>query len=289
MTSATTSGSAAPAVTVDLGVAAERADRFAQLHRLGPAERPLIAANAFDAGSAKILAHLGYHALATTSAGFANTLGRRDGEVSHNEAIAHGAAISAATTLPVSADLEHGYASAPEDVAETVTMAAGSGLAGCSIEDWDPVSGMIYDLGLARARIEAAADAAHRGPVRLVLTARAENHFRHVDDLVDTIARLQAYQAAGADVLYAPAIVERDEIARILDAVDIPVNVLAIPGVPPIAELAELGVARVTVGSGFALVAQAALVTAARELLEHGTYGWWDSAAPAFGVKAAFE
>lgn len=270
----------------ELVAAADRAARFAELHRPGT---PLLMANAWDAGSAKILAHLGYAALATTSAGFANSLGRHDGGVTRDEAIAHGADLAAATALPVSADLEHGFATSPEDVAETITLAAASGLAGCSIEDWDPDEQAIYDLGLASERVAAAAEAAHAGPVRLLLTARAENHFRRVDDLDDTIARLQAYQAAGADVAYAPGISTAEQITCVVEAVDVPVNVIIFPGVPPIAELAELGVARISVGSGFALAAHGALAAAAQELLEHGTYGFWEGAARATTLRAAFD
>ena len=270
----------------DLAAAAERAARFAELHRPGT---PLLMANAWDAGSAKILTHLGYAALATTSAGFANSLGRHDGSVTRDEAITHGADLAAATPLPVSADLEHGFATRPEDVAETVALAAASGLAGCSIEDWDKEAQAIYELALARDRIAAAADAAHSGTVRLVLTARAENHFRQVDDLDDTVARLQAYQAAGADVVYAPGISTVEQITRVVDAVDVPVNVLVFPGVPTVAELGDLGVARVSVGGGFALAAHGALAAAARELLEQGTYGFWEGAATATRLRAAFD
>lgn len=266
--------------------AAGKAGHFAELHR---SHTPLLMANAWDAGSAKILAYLGFHALATTSAGFANSLGRHDGGVSRDEAVAHGALLAAATPLPVSADLENGYADAPEEVAATVTLAASSGLAGCSIEDWDPRSNTFYATGFAAERITAAAEAAHAGPERLVLTARADNHFHGVDDLDDTIARLQAYQAAGADVLYAPAIKSRHDIERVVRSVDRPVNVLVFPGVPPIAELGELGVARVSVGSGFSLAAFGALGAAARELLEQGTYGFWEQAGTGMRLKPAFD
>ena len=271
---------------IDLTLAAERAGTFAALHQRGS---PLLMANAWDPGSAKILAHLGYSALATTSAGFANALGRHDGQVTREEAIAHGADLAATTPLPVSADLEHGFATDPDGVAETVAAAASSGLAGCSIEDWDPDGEVIYDHQLAIDRVAAAAEAAHRGPVRLVLTARAENHFRRVDDFDDTLARLQAYAAAGADVVYAPGISSADQIKTIVDNVAVPVNVLVFPGVPPISELAELGVARVSVGSGFALVAHGALAAAARELLEQGTYRFWDGAGAARELRAAFD
>jgi 2-methylisocitrate lyase-like PEP mutase family enzyme len=270
----------------DLATAAERAAHFAGLHRPGT---PLLMANAWDRGSAKILAHLGFAALATTSAGFANSLGRHDGGVTRDEAIAHGADLAAATALPVSADLEHGYATPPDEVAETVARAATSGLAGCSIEDWDPGEQVIYELGLATERVTAAVEAAHAGPVRLVLTARAENHIRSVDDLDDTIARIQAYEAAGADVVYAPGISTPEQVTRLVTAVTVPVNVLVFPGVPAIAELAELGVARVSVGSGFALVAHGALAAAARELQEQGTYGFWEVAASGTQLRAAFD
>ncbi len=270
----------------DLAAAAERATHFAELHRPGT---PLLMANAWDVGSAKILAHLGYAALATTSSGFANSLGRHDGGVTRDEAIAHGADLAAATPLPMSADFENGFAHTPEDVAANVTLAGTTGLAGLSIEDWNPQERVIYDAGLARDRVAAAATAAHAGPVRLVLTARAENLIRGVDDLDDTIARLQAYQAAGADVLFAPGIITTEQITRVVEAVDVPVSVLVRPGVPPIAELAKLGVARVSVGGGFALTAYGALAAAARELLEQGTYGFWEVAATGTKLRAAFD
>jgi 2-methylisocitrate lyase-like PEP mutase family enzyme len=264
---------------------AQRAAAFARSHH-GPA--PLLMANAWDVGGAKLLAHIGFPALATTSAGFANSLGRRDGMVTRDEAIGHAAALAAATDVPVSADLENCFGDSPEDVAETVALAAASGIAGCSIEDWDPGDKSFYDIGLASDRVAAAAEAAHSGPVRLVLTARADNHFRRVDDLDDTIARLQAYERAGADVLYAPGVTDRDDIARIVDAVGPPVNVLVLPGTPPLSELTELGVARISVGSGFALTAYGALIEAGRELLERGTYDFWELAGKAHELRSAF-
>jgi 2-methylisocitrate lyase-like PEP mutase family enzyme len=181
----------------------EKAARFLELHRPG---NPLLLPNPWDQGSARLLASLGFQALATTSSGFAATLGRLDGAVSRDEALAHAAAVVAATELPVSADLENGFADDPAIVALTVVLAVETGLAGCSLEDFtgnedEP----IYDIGLAVERVAAAAEAAHAGPVRLVLTARAENYLYERPDLADTITRLQAYQAAGADVLYARA------------------------------------------------------------------------------------
>jgi 2-methylisocitrate lyase-like PEP mutase family enzyme len=270
----------------DLAAAAERAVRFAELHRAGT---PLLMANAWDIGSAKILAHLGYQALATTSSGFANSLGRNDGGVTRDEAIAHGAALAAATLFPVSADLEHCFASSPEGAAETVALAAASGLAGCSIEDWDRDDRTLYDAGLARDRVAAAAEAAHAGPVRLVLTARAENLIRGVDDLDDTIARLQAYAAAGADVVFAPGVASAEQIGRLVEAVDVPVSVLVRAGMPRVAELAELGVARVSVGGAFALAAYGALAAAANELLSDGTYGYFDGVVAAVPLRSAFD
>jgi 2-methylisocitrate lyase-like PEP mutase family enzyme len=261
---------------------ADRADRFLALHRQ---EAPLLIPNPWDAGSAKVLASLGYEALATTSGGFAATLGRLDGSVSRDEAIAHSAAIVEATELPVSADLENGFADEPEAIAETVRLALGAGLAGCSIEDYtrgrdDP----IYDIERAAERVRAAAEAAHAGPVHLVLTARAENHLHDRSDLADTIARLQAYQEAGADVLYAPGLLDIGDIRQVVSSVDRPVNVLALPGAPAVAELAAVGVKRVSVGSGFAYAAFAGLVEAARELHDDGTYGFWERAGA--GVRA---
>lgn len=261
------------------------AGRFLALHR-GP--EPLLLANAWDAGTAKALGFLGFQALATTSAGHAATLGRRDGGVTRDEAIAHAAQLVSATDLPVSADLEDGFADDPEHSAETVRLAVEVGLAGCSVEDWSRDRRTILDLGLARAKMAAAAEAAHGGDRKLVLTGRAENHFRGVDDLGDTIARLQAYQEAGVDVVYAPGLTAAADIRAVVESVDVPVNVLALPGVPPVPELGRLGVARVSVGSGFSLAAYGALVTAARELLDEGTYGFWHQAGEAAVVRGAF-
>lgn len=263
------------------------ADRFLALHRPG---QPLLLPNPWDAGSARVLASLGFEALATTSSGFAGTLGRPDGSVTRDEAIAHAAAIVAATRLPVSADLEDGFADDPEEVARTVAAAIGAGLAGCSIEDStrrpdDPV----YDPGLAADRVTAAAETAHAGARRLVLTARAENYLYDRGDLADTIARLQRYSQAGADVLYAPGLTGADDIRAVVDSVDKPVNVLAMPGTPAVAELAGLGVARISVGGAFAYAALGALVEAATELRDTGTYGYLrDSAAGRRAARSAF-
>jgi 2-methylisocitrate lyase-like PEP mutase family enzyme len=250
----------------------EKAARFLDLHRPGS---PLLLPNPWDQGSAKVLAALGFQALATTSSGFAATLGRLDGSVSRDEALAHAAAVVAATELPVSADLESCFADDAAGVARTVTLAVEAGLAGCSLEDsTGDEDEPIYDIGVAAERVAAAAEAAHAGPVRLVLTARAENYLHGRLDLADTIARLQAYQAAGADVLYAPGLKSLADIRRVVAEVDRPVNVLAVAGAPPVGELAEAGVSRVSVGGAFAFAALGALADAAAELRDQGTYGY---------------
>ena len=253
---------------------------FLDLHRGD--DLPLLIPNPWDAGSARVLASLGFRALATTSSGFAATLGRLDYAVTRDEALAHAEQIVGATDLPVSADLENGFADAPDEVARTVELARATGLAGCSIEDStgrddDP----IYEQSLATERIAAAVAA--KGD--LVLTARAENHLWGRDDLGDTIARLQAYEAAGADVVYAPGLRRIEAIAAVVEAVGVPVNVLAIPGGPTVAELRDAGVARVSVGGSFAFAALGALVEAATELRDEGTYGYGERARA--GGKAA--
>lgn len=249
---------------------------FRNLHQ---GEDILLLPNAWDPGSARLLASLGFRALATTSSGFAATLGRLDGSVSREEALAHCRAISAATDLPVTADLENGFADDPRGVGETVAMAAETGVAGCSIEDFTGNrEAPIYDLPLALERVAAAVESAHAGPRPLVLTARAENHLHGVDDLEDTIARLRAYAAAGADVLYAPGLSRLEDIRVVVAAVDRPLNVLALPGCPSVRELAAAGVRRVSVGGAFAFVAMAALVEAATELRDSGTYGFMERA-----------
>jgi 2-methylisocitrate lyase-like PEP mutase family enzyme len=210
---------------------ADRAKRFLALH---DREKPLLLPNPWDPGSAKLLASLGFEALATTSSGAAATLGRPDGAMTAVEAIASAAEIVEATELPVSADLENGFADDPEGIAETMRLAVDAGLAGASIEDYSGrEEAPFYDIGHAAERVAAAVEAAHDGPARLVLTARAENHLRGVDDLADTIARLQAYQEAGADVLYAPGLRSIEDIRQVVASVERPLNVLAFPGFPP--------------------------------------------------------
>ncbi|CAN5571516.1 oxaloacetate decarboxylase [soil metagenome] len=252
---------------------AEKAERFLALHY---GAEPLLMPNPWDVGSAKVFAAMGFEALATTSGGFAATLGRLDGSVTRDEAVAHAAAVVPAVDVPVSADFENCFVHEPAGVAETVELGVGAGLAGCSVEDWDGEA--IYDIGLATERVAAAAEVAHCGPVHLVLTGRAENHIHGRDDLADTIARLQRYQEAGADVLFAPGVTAPADLRRLLAEVDRPVSVVARPGCPPVAELGALGVRRVSVGQWFALAALGAGVEAAAEFRDRGTFGYLDRA-----------
>lgn len=261
---------------------AEKAERFLELHHQ---DDPLLLANAWDAGSAKLLASIGFQALATTSSGYAATLGRLDYSVAREEAIGHATDLVDATDLPVSADFENGFASETAGLAQTARLALDAGLAGFSVEDWNPEEGRLYGIQEAGERVAAAAEAAHAGSVRMVLTARAENYLRGNPDLQDTIARLRAYQEAGADVLYAPALDRPEDLRELLAAVSLPVNVLARPGTPPVIELAALGVKRVSVGGAFAFAAYGAALDAGRELLQSGTYGFLELSST--GSKAA--
>jgi 2-methylisocitrate lyase-like PEP mutase family enzyme len=245
-------------------------DRFRELHH---GDSPLLLPNPWDRGSARVLQSLGFAALATTSGGFALALGRRDGDVTRDEAIGHAADVVDAVGVPVSADLENGFADDPAGVAETVRAAVGAGLAGCSIEDWSGAA--IYDAGLARERIAAAVAAADG---RLLLTARCENFLRGNPDLDDTIGRLTSYAEAGADVIYAPGLTDAGHIKAVLGATDRPVNVLLTATGPSVAELADLGVHRISIGGTFAYVAMSALVGAAREF-QAGGKGFFASAA----------
>jgi 2-methylisocitrate lyase-like PEP mutase family enzyme len=229
--------------------------------------------NAWDLGSARILAHLGFTALATTSSGFAATLGRLDGGVTRQEVLDHCAAMAGATDLPVNGDLEDGFGETPADVAETMGLCVQAGLAGASVEDYTrDRSNPIYELEQAAARVEAAVEGA-KAAGGMVVVARAENLIKGVDDLPDTIRRLQRYSEAGADVLFAPGLYDKEDIRTVVSAVDKPLSVLVRTTSPPIAELAELGVARISVGGSLAFVAMDAYAVAARELKEQGTYG----------------
>lgn len=263
----------------------EKARRFQALH-----DRPgaFVIPNPWDAGTARMLAGLGFEALTTTSAGLAFALGKRDGtgEVTCDETLANARAIVDATDLPVAADLENGFGDAPEAAAETIRMAADVGLVGGSIED---ASGdetrPIYDVGHAVERIAAAVEAARALPHPFVLVARAENFLHGRPDLDDTIRRLQAYEAAGADALFAPGITSRDDIRTLCASVGKPVNVLMgrVPGPDApqsVAELASLGVRRISLGSALSRAALGAFFRAAQELHEHGTFGWTAEAMP---------
>jgi 2-methylisocitrate lyase-like PEP mutase family enzyme len=249
---------------------------FLALHQAG---QPLVMPNPYDAGSARVLAASRFAALATTSSGFAATMGRRDHKVTRDEALGGGASIAAAVDVPVSADLENGFADDPAGVAATIAGALEAGLAGGSIEDATGRSDQpLYDVGQAAERIAAAAEAAHAGPVRFVLTARAEGFLFPDPDLGDVIRRLQSFQEAGADVLFAPGITDLAAIKTVVAEVDRPVNVLVLPGTPSIAMLAAAGVARISIGGTFTWVALDALQTAAEQLLK-GSYAFFDAAA----------
>jgi 2-methylisocitrate lyase-like PEP mutase family enzyme len=266
---------------------AGRGPHFLELHTPG---RPLLIPNAWDRGSAVLFAGLGMQALATTSGGFAATRGKLDGSMSRDEVMAHVADLAKATELPLSADLENCFAHEPEGVAATIRDAVAVGLAGASVEDYSGrEDDRIYERAHAAERVRAAAEAAHGGDPaqRLVLTARAENYLHGRVDLADTIARLQAYQEAGADVLFAPRVTKPDELRTLLASVDVPVSVLVTPGAPTVPELAELGVARISVGGAIAVAAYGAAVRAVEELRDQGTCGYWELAAAARPVIEA--
>jgi 2-methylisocitrate lyase-like PEP mutase family enzyme len=239
-------------------------DAFRALH----VGEPFVIPNPWDAGSARMLEELGFKALATTSSGFAFTLGRADGDVTLDEVVAHTAALVNAVSIPVSVDLENGYGRPAAEAARAVTAAGEAGAAGGSIEDYDHAEDLLYPLEEAVERVAAAVEAA--SATGFVLTARAENHIRGVTDLDDTIKRLQAYEEAGADVLYAPGITG-DQIKTVYDAVSKPVNVLAFPGMKA-SEIFEAGAQRISVGGQLTWVAMAAAGEAAASLLEGGDF-----------------
>jgi 2-methylisocitrate lyase-like PEP mutase family enzyme len=243
----------------------DKARQFAELHK-----SCFVIGNAWDAGSARILAGLGFQALATSSAAHAGTLGKRDGHVTRDEALEHAKAIIGATDLPVSADLENCFADEPKAAAETVWLAADVGLVGCSIED--ATRDKVYEFSHALDRVAAAVEVARSLAFPFVLTARAENHIRGNPDLDDTVARLQAYESAGADVLYAPGLATVEEIRVVCEALAKPVNVLAVPGLT-VAEVVEAGAQRVSVGGGLTWVAARALADAATSLRDDGDFG----------------
>jgi 2-methylisocitrate lyase-like PEP mutase family enzyme len=244
----------------------QKAAAFQALHD----GEPFVIPNPWDAGSARVLAALGFKALASTSSGFAFTLGRLDGNVTLDEVVAHAAMLDEATDLPVSVDLENGYGADPASAALAITRVADAGAVGASIEDYDP-GGWLYDHGHAAERVAAAAETAHRLAFPFMLTARAENHIRGNPDLDDTIVRLQAFEAAGADVLYAPGLRSPIEIRAVCEAVSRPVNVLARPELS-LAEILEAGARRVSVGGSLTWVAVNALAAAAGEIRDRGDF-----------------
>lgn len=255
---------------------AEKARTFRALHER---DRAFIIPNPWDVGSARLLESMGFEALATTSAGFAFSIAKADGAVDRDTMLAHAAALVAATDLPVSADLENGYADDPARVAETVRLAAKVGLAGCSIEDVPSGRNRKpYDLSFAADRVRAAAEVAHSLPFPFTLTARAENFIVGRPDLNDTIARLQAFQQAGADALFAPGLTSRQDITTLVRSVDRPVNVImGLEGAKfSLAELSQMGVRRVSVGSALARAALTGFLHAAEEMRERGTFTFAD-------------
>ena len=253
---------------------AEKANRFRELHE-GPGT--FIIPNPWDVGSARLLQHVGFEALATTSAGFAFTLGRPDGRVSRDEKLAHCRDICAATDLPVNADLEKCFADDPAGVAETIRLAAATGLAGGSVEDSTGDPGKpIFDFDLAVERVRAAVSAARAQPFPFMLTARAENLLHGRKDMADTIKRLQAFEAAGADVLYAPGLSTIDEVRAVVTAVKKPVNVLVVASAKDftLESLSAVGVKRISVGGTLSRVAYGGALMAANEMKEKGTFSF---------------
>jgi 2-methylisocitrate lyase-like PEP mutase family enzyme len=277
----TTPGAAAPSQ-------AEKARTFRTLHERGGA---FIIPNPWDVGTARLLAHLGFEALATTSMGYAFSLGRLDNSLNREETLTNASAIASATLLPVSADLENGFGDAPEVVAETISLAAQAGVVGGSIEDaTGRAEQPIYEIEEAIDRVRAAVAAARYLSFPFTLTARAENYLHGRPDLKDTIKRLQAYQEAGADVLYAPGLATKEDIAAVVSSVDRPVNVLmGVQGVRlSLDELSAIGVKRVSVGSTLCRTALAAFLSAAKEMREHGTFTFAAEAASPKEISAIF-
>jgi 2-methylisocitrate lyase-like PEP mutase family enzyme len=257
-------------------------DRFRALHESGTFVIP----NPFDVGSARLLEHLGFVALATTSSGFAATLGRPDQHVTRDELVAHVAAICAAVDIPVNVDAEACYAHDDGGITQTIELLAEAGAAGISLEDYDPTLGAILPVDDAAERVAAAVEASRgRG---IVLTARAEQLLYGSSDLDEVIARLIAYRNAGAEVVYAPGLIHIDDIRRVVDAVGVAVNVLALPGTPSVPALADAGVRRVSTGGALTWAAYGGLVAAATELRDHGTSGYLASVVSRSARRAAF-
>lgn len=264
-----------------MNAAANKTETFRALHVPGA---PFIIPNPWDAGSARVLESAGFKALATSSSAFAFTLGRRDYSVTRAEALAHARAVVEAVDIPVSADLENGFGDAPETAAETIRLAAEAGLAGASIEDaTGDMAHPTYDLGHAVERVAAAAEAAHAGPHPIVLTARAEAFLYGSKDLDAVIARLKAFEAAGADVLYAPGLTDMNAVRTVCSAVTKPVNALLMPAFKDarLTEFAEAGAARISLGGGLAWAVFSHLLDAAEEMLSEGRFTYAADAARA--------
>jgi 2-methylisocitrate lyase-like PEP mutase family enzyme len=274
-----------------MGTMASQSDKARVFRALHERDRAFIIPNPWDVGTARLLAHLGFEALATTSMGFAFSAGQRDGTVERERMMQHIAAIASATELPVSADLEKGFGDKPETAAETIRLAAAAGAVGGSIEDaTGRPDNPIYERELAAERVRAAAEAARALPFSFILTGRAENYLHGRPDLKDTIARLQAYQQAGADVLYAPALRSKEDIAAVVRSVDRPVNVLmGLQGVQlSLADLSAMGVRRVSVGSALCRTALGAFLRAAREMHDGGTFTFASQAVNPREISAVF-
>jgi len=262
----------------------QKCEQLAALHQRG---RPFVIPNPWDAGSARLLQGMGFEALATTSAGLAYTLAKSDGDITLEEKLAHCRALATVTSIPISADFEDGFADDPASVAENVLSIARTGIAGCSVEDFSRGSRTLYDFNLAVERVQAAAESIADLGMPFQITARAENHLRGVTDLDDTIKRLQAYAAAGADVLYAPGLDSLDQVREVTSAVGKPVNVLAVffKGAT-LDDFAAAGAQRISLGSALAWATVAPLLNAGREMLEQGTFDWTANMASARDVQA---
>lgn len=269
---------------------AEKARAFRALHE---SKQCFVIPNPWDAGSARILEGLGFSALATTSGGFANSTGKLDGDPGRDAVLEHAAALARATNLPISADLENGFGDSPEAIGETILLAAATGLVGGSIEDYTGKrEAPLYEIAHAADRVRAAVEATRKLDFPFTLTARAENFFRGKPDLADTIKRLQAYQEAGAHVLFAPALKSREDLETVLREIDRPLNVLGgIGGLAglTLADYQELGVRRVSVGSLLSTVAYGALIHAGRELKDPGTFGFVAETSRAKDLKSLLQ
>ena len=267
----------------------EKSEEFAKLHRK---DHCFVIPNPWDAGSACLLEHLGFPALATTGAGFAFAQGKSDLSIKAQEMLPHLSQLCAMTSLPISADLQNGFGHSPAEAAKTIIEAAKTGIVGCSIEDaTGDAANPIYDLGLAKERIQHAATAAKSLGFKFMLTARAENYFYGIPDLADTILRLQAYQDAGADVLYAPGIQSIADIKSILSSIDRPLNVLmGLRGEQlSLAELSELGVRRISLGGSLARMAYSAMISAVKDIMSTGKFDYASNAITGKEINAIFD